>query len=777
MALKGNTTLYLLAGTCIDMDNTIWMSRFAFHDGAVEQIESGHDWSGQLFQWFKAHSISRGYWYMTTVSPGKGYFDIGRNKLVQDLSTLYSQEGLGSDYVNQFLDNPNTEYILGIPMVDYVVWTNDNGNPNFYGAFVDKLEAINMNTVRVYYTIDAIITYQLYFYFGTSWIEREHCYQDWAVPNGEQYMVPNWSAIGTEGEPFEPSDNEYIFETIPKKNGLTYELEDFGNYDQTFVMSDIDLTDVQYIKAREEYPAFAQFSPAERTEVRATHYTDSGRTELIQRLSIGVFRVDTWKNAVFEELGKYNAFEHILYTYTVPHKLVADHATQALPQQSVQVVTDVVPNTVFEGDGVYPLELPTVIRDGNSSIDDNTGTEDYSHYKPLNAKCYYAPYYYVSVTDCLGSSMEFQPQLTEGTIPKRNGSVRFEFSVELTTLPNVASALFCSNYKRVTGGRYSPMYTLWQMSAYSMTPNASGYGELLRDACMQRGLMYERVKTSIPWLMGGAAVDATTQLATGAIETLGSVAGSLATVKGPLAGVGMSPSQGASYGGQAAKMVSGPVQAFGSGISNILSSFGGGVLGGAVTAANGEASNKAGALYDRMFGLPKAVGGLGTGTTVTSLKQVGYKFFFVHVNTYTMRKIDSYFSLYGYTCNQWKFPNINIRRRWCYVKTRVCVLEPVNDAYDGKHAFFIPRWAQEQIKERMNNGLTFWNLRWALYGDVDESNRHDQWYLWNEMPQNIIRGRFVHNYGDRPDSQEMKDNQSTVGGYCDGFYNPRKVIT
>lgn len=765
MAFHGNTTLYLLAGTGLDMENTIWMERFAYHKGSSYSDET-HDIQLWFFQWLKAHSVSRGYWYMSQVAPSRGYVDVGRQSLVNDLATAWSQEGLGAEQVNEMLDNPNTQYENGIPTIDYMVWSDDYGNMNFHCAFVDRLEALNMATVRVHFTIDAITSYGRWFYFGPCWIEREHAFQDW-----DDSDFPNYDIIGTEAEPFNPSDTDMIFEEVPQENGNTYQLEDFGNYDQTFVTSDIRLDSIDYIKPREDYPAFPSFEPAERTEVRAKTFGTSG-TELLQRLSIGIYRVDKWDNEVFKELGKYDAFEHILYTYSVPHQLVSEHTSSDLPQHNELIVSDFVPNTTTNGDGAYELDLPRVIRDGDSKISESSGTNDYKAYKPMNAKSYYAPYCYVSVTDCMGSSKEFMPQLTPHEQPTNGGVTRFDFKMESTIAPNIPCALYVKDYRTVDGSAYDPLFTLWQIPAYSMTPNASGWGSEIRMACSQRGLKEERYSTATPFMMQGTEIDTAATAISSMFQAVGSTLGAI---------MGNVPVWGDALNAAASSLGKGvgrTISSFSSGVSNIPSSIGGGYLGGGVTAANGEAANRVQAQYDSVFGLPKAIGGLPSGATTLSLKHVGYKFFFAHVNTYYMRKVDTYFSIFGYACNQWKYPNINIRRRWCYVKTKVCNIYPTTyDRTDGQHGYLVPMWAQEQIKSRLNSGVTFWNLRWALWGDSDETNEHGAPTEYDSLDSNILFCRFVRNYGGRPDSKEMEDNQSKKGGYCDGFYNPYEVPT
>ena len=62
------------------------------------------------------------------------------------------------------------------------------------------------------------------------------------------------------------------------------------------------------------------------------------------------------------------------------------------------------------------------------------------------------------------------------------------------------------------------------------------------------------------------------------------------------------------------------------------------------------------------------------------------------------KRIDDYFSTYGYKVNEFKTPNVTGRTYWNYVKTLECNLE-------GN----IPQVYINKLKEMFNNGVTFWH--------------------------------------------------------------------
>lgn len=68
-----------------------------------------------------------------------------------------------------------------------------------------------------------------------------------------------------------------------------------------------------------------------------------------------------------------------------------------------------------------------------------------------------------------------------------------------------------------------------------------------------------------------------------------------------------------------------------------------------------------------------------------------------HIKKEFAQIIDNYFSMFGYSTNRLKTPNINSRPHWNYVKTRYCFL-------NGN----LPESAESEIRACFNRGITFW---------------------------------------------------------------------
>lgn len=96
---------------------------------------------------------------------------------------------------------------------------------------------------------------------------------------------------------------------------------------------------------------------------------------------------------------------------------------------------------------------------------------------------------------------------------------------------------------------------------------------------------------------------------------------------------------------------------------------------------------------------------------------LGYEVFNKNIfSIYTIKqefakKIDKYFSCYGYTTNMIKLPNINNRPNWNYLKT-IGINIKAN----------IPQTDLQQIKDMFNTGITLWHNP-QTFGDYSQNNR------------------------------------------------------
>ena len=125
-----------------------------------------------------------------------------------------------------------------------------------------------------------------------------------------------------------------------------------------------------------------------------------------------------------------------------------------------------------------------------------------------------------------------------------------------------------------------------------------------------------------------------------------------------------------------------------------------GLVGGP-TAAVGSAINIAntlGSVYQHSRLPDQAHGNLNSGDVNFSSGNAVFTVYQMGVREEYARRIDDFFSIYGYKVNSLKIPNVTGRRNWNYVKTIGVNLEGA-----------IPQDDVQELKSIFNNGVTFWH--------------------------------------------------------------------
>lgn len=81
----------------------------------------------------------------------------------------------------------------------------------------------------------------------------------------------------------------------------------------------------------------------------------------------------------------------------------------------------------------------------------------------------------------------------------------------------------------------------------------------------------------------------------------------------------------------------------------------------------------------------------------------------VRVTNAVAKRIDDYFSVYGYKIMDWQIPKLKVRSKWTFIKTAGCAIKPNN----------IPTQFEDAINQIFDNGITFWNdtTNFMDYGD------------------------------------------------------------
>lgn len=701
------TTIYLCAGTGLDMQHSVWMHKYAYSVEADKTIS----WWNTLFQWFKCHSIAEGYWYYTYTDPSRGYVDVGRTPLS---TGSRGQSGLGSSGKQAELNNSRVDYSEAIADIDYIVFANgdDGGTYDVKYGMVERIDYINTNVARVFFTIDAILTYQKYFELGRCFIDRDMQYDEWKSHGASDVFIPSRKNLNVQPESVGVNSTDYVLQRIEggDENEDILKYLDLGSYSKAFVATDVDLTNIQSSLFNSSLP---KFEPVASSKI--------GSCEL----GIGVYAVRDRINGPFKKLGEYNAFDHVLMSYTVPEKILKEGTFSQL-LEFVKDDWEYVDSDYRQGADVTAkkvLRVPNHFNDNKiTNLDLKVGD-----FRALNYKCYLAPLSYISISDKQGSSVEIAPQTINPLLP---ADERFYYelymAIDSTVMPNIMSYLYIENLVNAMASKERPFMTLFQMPVYQMTPNGSGSGLMHAQAANQ-------LESSFLTFFVISA------LAIGVIATGGALAGAGATVA----------TGGAAVTGGAA---GGALATAGKGLATLATTTGVSAVGNYVSAEH--AANLA-----EKIALPKSAGGSISGMTKFCANNAGYEVYFCHLKTDLMKIADYMFSIIGYSQNCFRRPHINTRKRWCYVK-----LQNTNIVNIGGNNYIqggTPFWARAQIEQRLANGVTFWNLRHALGDSVIDS--------YTDIPKSSINCNFVRNYGKSVDDEIVRDNSDHCDDYASDY--------
>lgn len=106
----------------------------------------------------------------------------------------------------------------------------------------------------------------------------------------------------------------------------------------------------------------------------------------------------------------------------------------------------------------------------------------------------------------------------------------------------------------------------------------------------------------------------------------------------------------------------------------------------------------------------QAEGNINSGDVMFAIDKTRFSIYKMTITYNYAKRIDDYFSTYGYKVNEFKTPNVTGRTYWNYVKTLECNLE-------GN----IPQVYLNKLKEMFNNGVTFWHDS-TKFLDYSQSN-------------------------------------------------------
>lgn len=110
----------------------------------------------------------------------------------------------------------------------------------------------------------------------------------------------------------------------------------------------------------------------------------------------------------------------------------------------------------------------------------------------------------------------------------------------------------------------------------------------------------------------------------------------------------------------------------------------------------------------QMAEIPNALKGSLDSNMSFITNRMGFKVMRVRVQGGIAKRIDDYFSVFGYKISDWQVPQLKVRANWTFIKTAGC-------AVTGN----IPKDFESAIDQIFDNGITFWNdtSNFMNYGD------------------------------------------------------------
>lgn len=117
-----------------------------------------------------------------------------------------------------------------------------------------------------------------------------------------------------------------------------------------------------------------------------------------------------------------------------------------------------------------------------------------------------------------------------------------------------------------------------------------------------------------------------------------------------------------------------------------------------LNASNLEARNKINYQWNDAYYEPNIIKGKNTPQLAVSYRTLEFYFYNAHIRTDEAKRIDDFFSMFGYATNRIKTPNITGRQYWNFVQTENCQI-----------AGDMPASSKEAIGRIFDGGITFWH--------------------------------------------------------------------
>lgn len=565
--------------------------------------------------------------------------------------------------------------------------TKSNGegfeNKTYY-CFVTDVIYINNGTTEIHYTIDVMQTYLFQYKTGDGlgkkmFVDRCH------IPKADDKLTHNCMMndegldVGLEIKPVIKSTatpfatnslSAFVFYT-----GHLIPISDTGNIiPNNLIPKEVELTDPNNVS----YKTIAVKTPNNNAYIYNSEMLGSGYyikdRGLVNPLNIAEFVIyDSSGNPV---QGGETGGMNVGTGYLGLQYFIA--VLNALGKSDSIVRVVIMPSAM---DDKNTLQSNILIKNGNEYEETIQSDATFGSYTPKNYKLYGYPYNYIVVDNNENESKTFIPQFVNDDIV--DDGIKFKF---MTSVLNGIVHIYPTNYltNEVT-------YGLSKEISVECPFITSSYRNWLANSTISRNLAINNHIATSALSIASGVVGGSSDIKTGEFEN------TVVDKHGKLAG----------YSGNFIESPTGSLLQSGGGLGTRA-------IKSTVNAISNSASFITSLVQQKAehAEIPNSFVGTLGGNMSYITNRLGFKITRMRVTAGVAKRIDDYFSVYGYKIMDWQVPKLKVRSNWTFIKTAGCAIKPNN----------IPSQFEDAINKIFDNGITFWNNTTNFMNYDDFSN-------------------------------------------------------
>ena len=564
--------------------------------------------------------------------------------------------------------------------VNYLSFTNSetDGETGYekktYYCFVTNVIYINENTTEIHYTVDVMQTY-LFQYSSNGNLKKKMFVDRTHIPKSADKLTHSCMLndeglnLGMELRPvIKATATPFAFNTLTAYvfyTGHLIPISDTANIiPNNLTPKEVELTDPNNVS----YKTIAVKTPNNNAYIYNPEMLGNGYygidRGLINPLNMATFVVYDINGNIYA--GGEDGGLHVGTGYLGLQYFIA------------------VLNALGKSDAIVKIVMmPSAMRNkntGQNNVLTNNGVEfeqtiqsdsSFGNYTPKNYKLYGYPYNYFIVDNNENDKKTFIPQFVNDDVV--DTGIKFKF---MSSVLNQVVHIFPTNYIIS-----EPTYGLSKTIGVEVPYITSAYKDWLANSEIARNLAIQQHKVnSVINIVGGSFGKDGSGIETGEYQ----------------------PTLTGEQGDWIASPKGKTLKGTGGFIANAAKS-----TGKAMTNSYNFITNLTQQKAQMFEIAPSFVGSLG-GNMSFITNRLGFKITNMRVGAGVAKRIDDYFSVYGYKISDWQTPQLKVRANWTFIKTAGC-------AVTGD----IPKDFESAIDQIFDNGITFWanTSSFMDYGD------------------------------------------------------------